>query len=65
MTAFLFLFLAVVFNLSGAWALLPLALWVSWGRVYAAAHYPFDIVGGAATAFFAASVAGLIFGLVL
>lgn len=46
MSAWLIFFLAVVFSLPGAWALLPLALWVSWGRVYAGVHYPFDVVGG-------------------
>ena len=50
MSAWLIGFMAVVFNLPGAWGLFPLALWVSWGRVYAGVHYPFDIVGGAAVA---------------
>ena len=42
--------MALVFQLPAAWWLAPLALWVSWGRVYAGLHYPFDIVGGAAVA---------------
>jgi len=46
MTTFLFFFLSLIFGLSFSWALLLLALWVSWGRVYAGFHYPFDIVGG-------------------
>ncbi len=50
MSAWLILFMALVFQLPFAWALIPLALWVSWGRVYAGVHYPFDIVGGAAVA---------------
>lgn len=39
-------FLALLFGLPGAEALGVMALWVSWGRVYAGLHYPFDIVGG-------------------
>ena len=45
-TSFLFFFLALLLGLPAAWALLPLALWVAWGRVYAGVHYPFDVVGG-------------------
>ncbi|KKP59446.1 MAG: Bacitracin transport permease protein BCRC [Candidatus Magasanikbacteria bacterium GW2011_GWC2_34_16] len=45
-SAWLVFFLALIFGLPGAWALLLLALWVSWGRVYAGLHYPLDIVGG-------------------
>jgi len=44
--AFLIFFLALVFNLPTAWSLLPLAIWVGWGRVFAGVHFPFDIVGG-------------------
>lgn len=54
MTAWLVFFLSFLFNVPGFEMLLPLALWVSWGRIFAGVHYPFDIVGG----FF---VAGLIF----
>jgi undecaprenyl-diphosphatase len=45
-SAFLLLFLALMLGLPAAWALLPLALWVCWGRIYAGVHYPFDTVGG-------------------
>jgi len=44
--AFLIFFLAVIFNFPTAWGLLPLAIWVGWGRVFAGVHYPLDIVGG-------------------
>jgi membrane-associated phospholipid phosphatase len=42
--------MALIFHLPLAWALLPMALWVVWGRVYAGLHYPFDIIGGAVLA---------------
>lgn len=48
--AFLIFFLAVVFNLPTAWSLLPLAIWVAWGRIFAGVHFPLDIVGGFALA---------------
>lgn len=54
MTAFLFFFCALIFGLPGAWALLVLALWVSFGRIFSGAHYPIDIIGGLATAALAA-----------
>ncbi len=44
--AFLIFFLAVVFNFPTAWSLLPLAIWVAWGRVFAGVHFPLDVVGG-------------------
>jgi undecaprenyl-diphosphatase len=44
--AFLIFFLAIVFNFPTAWGLLPLAIWVGWGRIYAGVHFPLDIVGG-------------------
>ncbi len=50
MSAWLIFFMALVFHLPWSWGLCPLALWVSWGRIYAGVHYPFDIVGGAAVA---------------
>lgn len=46
MTAWLLFFLAVFLAIPGASALALLALWVSWGRVYAGVHYPGDILGG-------------------
>src|SRR3989344_3343265 len=46
MTSWLAFFTALNFGFPAAWALLPLVLWVIWGRVYAGMHYPFDIVGG-------------------
>ena len=50
MSAWLIFFMALLFNLPGVEALLFMAIWVSWGRVYAGVHYPFDAVGGAAVA---------------
>jgi len=46
MTAFLIFMVAMIFQLPLFWGLLPLALWVCWGRVYAGLHYPIDIAGG-------------------
>lgn len=46
MIAWLTFFMATLFTLPGLEMLLPMAIWVSWGRVYAGVHYPFDIVGG-------------------
>lgn len=46
LSAWLIFFLAFIFNIPGFEALLPLAIWVSWGRVFAGVHYPSDIVGG-------------------
>ncbi len=57
MSAFLMIFMAYIFHLPGAWALVPMALWVVWGRVYAGLHYPLDILGGITTAAFAAALA--------
>lgn len=51
-SAWLIFFLALMFNLPGFEALAVLAFWVSWGRVYAGLHYPFDIIGGMVVAAF-------------
>ncbi len=56
LSAWLIFFLSFVFNVPGFEALLPLALWVSWGRVFAGAHYPFDTVGGMVLAAFMAGL---------
>ena len=55
-TVWLLVFLSGAFRLEGAWFLLPLALWISWGRVYTAVHYPGDIIGGGALAGLAVGV---------
>lgn len=57
MSVWLIVFMAYIFNLPGAWALVPMALWVGWGRVYAGLHYPLDILGGVGVAMFAATLA--------
>ena len=46
MTAFLIFFCALVFGFDGAWALLVLALWAAFGRIFSGVHYPIDIIGG-------------------
>ena len=56
MSAWLMVFMAYIFHLPGAWALVPMALWVVWGRVYAGLHYPLDILGGLGVAAFAAAL---------
>lgn len=56
MSAFVIFFMALFLNLPGALALLPLAIWVVWGRVYAGLHYPLDMVGGLAVAVFSSSL---------
>jgi len=45
-TAFLVFFLALFFHLPFWGIFLFLALWVGWGRIYAGAHYPADVLGG-------------------
>lgn len=50
MCAFIIFFCALFLSLPGAWALLILALWVIFGRVYAGVHYPHDVLGGAMVA---------------
>lgn len=57
MTVFLMFFLALAFSLPTAWSLLPLALWVGWGRVYSGVHYPGDILGGITLAAFVSVLA--------
>lgn len=65
LTAFLIVFLAHIFQLPGAWALIPMALWVVWGRVYAGLHYPLDVLGGAGVAVFVAVVSNSLMRMVL
>lgn len=48
--AFLIFFMALILNVSWSWELLPMALWVAWGRIYVGVHYPLDIIGGVTTA---------------
>ncbi len=60
MAVFSIVYSAYIFNLPSAWALIPMALWVVWGRVYAGVHYPLDILGGATVAALGVSLAGLI-----
>ena len=55
-SAWLIFFLAFMFGLPGMEGLAVLALWVSWGRVFAGLHYPFDILGGLSLAGFVAVV---------
>ncbi len=51
MSAWLIVFMAGMFNLPGVEGLALLAVWVSFGRVYAGVHYPLDILGGFSIAF--------------
>jgi len=46
MSAFLLFFMSIIFGLPGSFALLILAIWVSFGRVFSGIHYPIDILGG-------------------
>jgi membrane-associated phospholipid phosphatase len=48
--AFLICFMGAALQVPWSWNLIPLALWVGWGRVYAGVHYPLDILGGMVTA---------------
>ena len=57
--AWLLVFWALIIELPHLWTFVILALWVSWGRVYAAMHYPGDVAGGFALA--ALVVAGVKF----
>ncbi len=60
MVAWFIFFTAFLFNLPGFEMLLPMALWVCWGRVFAGVHYPQDILGGVAVALFVVSLANYI-----
>ena len=51
---------AYVFHLPSAWALVLMAMWVMWGRVYAGVHYPLDILGGTAVAGLVATIGSYI-----
>jgi undecaprenyl-diphosphatase len=44
--AFVIFFVSLFLGLPWSWHLLPLALWVGWGRVYCGVHYPGDVFGG-------------------
>jgi len=57
MSAWLMVFMAYIFHLPAAWALIPMALWLGWGRVYAGLHYPLDILGGLGVAAFVSAAA--------
>lgn len=46
MAAFTIFFIAIIFHIPLAGALLPMALWVVWGRMFAGQHYPLDLLGG-------------------
>jgi len=56
MSATVIFLMAIFLNFVGAWALLPMGLWVVWGRVYSGLHYPLDILGGIAVGVFASLV---------
>ncbi len=56
MSAGLFIFLSFMFHLPGAWATIPMAAWIMWGRVYAGLHYPLDIFGGVGVAAFVSAL---------
>ena len=46
MSSFVIFFMAMALDVPGSWALLPMAFWVIWGRVYSGLHYPLDVIGG-------------------
>ncbi len=57
MSAFLIFLMAIIFGFPTALGLLPLVLWVCWGRVYSGVHYPGDILGGLTLAAFVSVLA--------
>lgn len=60
MAVFTIVFNAYLFHLPSAWALVPMALWVVWGRMFAGVHYPLDILGGFGVAGFVATITSYI-----
>ncbi|MDO8676493.1 MAG: phosphatase PAP2 family protein [Candidatus Azambacteria bacterium] len=62
MSAWLIFFMAAIFQLPFFLALLPLAFWISWGRIFAGVHYPLDILGGVGVAGFVAALAAVLLG---
>lgn len=60
MSAFLIFFIAIIFGFPTALGLLPLALWICWGRIYSGVHYPGDILGGITLAAFVSVLAGAV-----
>ncbi len=60
MAVFTIVFTAYLLHLPSAWALIPMALWVVWGRMFAGVHYPLDILGGMAVAGFVATITSAI-----
>ncbi len=60
MAVFTIVFTAHIFQLPSAWALIPMAIWVVWGRMFAGVHYPLDVLGGLAVAGFVATITNYI-----
>jgi undecaprenyl-diphosphatase len=59
-SAFLIVFIGVVLGVPWSWNLVPLALWVAWGRVYMGVHYPIDTAAGVVVAGFIAMIVKLL-----